>query len=41
MSISTMHLSIFLPTTRLLKEDVSKIKGASMAGEFCPETKAY
>ncbi len=35
MSISTMHLSIFLPATRLLEEDVSKVKGESMAGEFC------
>lgn len=34
MSLSIMHLSVFLPTSQLLKEEVSKVKGESLAGEF-------
>jgi len=39
MTISTMHLSIFLPDTRLLELEVRKIKGESLAGEFCLKPK--
>ena len=39
MIISTMHLSIFLPDTRLFELDVRKVKGESLAGEFCLKPK--
>jgi F-type H+-transporting ATPase subunit epsilon len=34
-----MLLSIFLPNSYLLKEEVKKIKGESLAGEFCLKPK--
>lgn len=35
MSLASMHLSVFLPTSHLLKEEVYKVKGESLTGEFC------
>jgi F-type H+-transporting ATPase subunit epsilon len=34
-----MQLSIFLPTARLLEEEVNKVRGESPAGEFCLKPK--
>lgn len=39
MNGSAMNLSVFLPTTALLKEEVNKVKGESTTGEFCLKPK--
>jgi len=39
MTSSTMHLSIFLPTSHLLEEEVLKVNGESTSGEFCLKPK--